>query len=56
LASFIDKLLRAGEGRLLRKLEQSASQVAALEGNYQALSDDELKDETRVLRDRYAAG
>ena len=56
MASFIDKLLRAGEGRLLRKLEQYATQVGSLEANYQALSDEELKDETRVLRERYAAG
>ena len=56
MASFIDKLLRAGEGRLLRKLETITSEVNALETNYQALSDEELKGETSNLRDRFAAG
>jgi len=56
LASFIDRLLRAGEGRLLRKLETIASEVNALEPNYQSLSDEELKGETSNLRDRFASG
>jgi len=56
LALFVDKLLRAGEGRLVRKLEVIASGVNALEANYQELSDEELKAETSTLRERYAAG
>jgi preprotein translocase subunit SecA len=56
LESFIDRLLRAGEGRLLRKLETIASEVNALEPNYQSLSDEELKGETSNLRDRFASG
>ena len=56
MASFIDRLLRAGEGRLLRKLETIASEVNALESNYQSLSDEELKGETSNLRDRFASG
>ena len=56
MASFIDRLLRAGEGRLLRKLETIASEVNALEPNYQSLSDEELKGETSNLRDRFASG
>ena len=56
MASFIDKLLRAGEGKLLRRLESIAQQVNALESDFQALSDEELHDETRVLRQRYAEG
>jgi len=56
LALFVDKLLRAGEGRLVKKLEVIASGVNALEANYQELSDDELKAETSTLRERYAAG
>ena len=56
MALFVDKLLRAGEGRLVRKLEVIASGVNVLEANYQELSDEELKAETSTLRERYAAG
>jgi len=56
LASILDSLLRAGEGRLLRKLESIAKEVNALEPHYQQLSDEELKGETRTLRERFANG
>jgi preprotein translocase subunit SecA len=56
LASIFDKLLRAGEGKLVRKLEAVAAEVNALEPSYQALSDEELKGETVNLRERYSAG
>jgi preprotein translocase subunit SecA len=56
LASIFDKLLRAGEGKLVRKLEAIAAEVNALEPSYQALSDEELKGETVNLRERYSAG
>jgi preprotein translocase subunit SecA len=52
LASIFDKLLRAGEGKLVRKLEAIAAEVNALEPSYQALSDEELKGETVNLRER----
>ena len=56
MASLFDKLLRVGEGKILRKLESIAVEVNALEPNYQALSDQELLGETSNLRERYAAG
>lgn len=56
MASILDSLLRAGEGRLLRKLESIAREVNALEPHYQQLSDEELKGETRTLRERFANG
>jgi preprotein translocase subunit SecA len=56
LANVLDSLLRVGEGRVLRKLEGIAREVNALEPDYQQLSDEELKDETRALRERYGAG
>jgi preprotein translocase subunit SecA len=56
LANIIDKLLRAGEGRLLAKLRNYAVAINALEENFSALSDEELQNETTVLRERYAAG
>lgn len=56
MASIVDKLLRAGEGKLLKKLSSIAQEVNALESNFQSLSDEELRDETRSFRERYAAG
>ena len=56
MANIIDKLLRAGEGRILAKLRNYAVAINALEENFTALSDDELQNETSVLRERYAAG
>ena len=56
LASIIDKLLRAGEGRILAKLRNYADAINALEVNFNTLSDEELQNETTVLRERYAAG
>jgi preprotein translocase subunit SecA len=56
LANIIDKLLRAGEGRLLAKLRNYADAINALEENFVQLTDEELRGETVVLRERYAAG
>jgi len=56
LATIIDKILRAGEGRILAKLRNYAAAVNALEDNFTSLTDDELRNETNVLRERYAAG
>jgi preprotein translocase subunit SecA len=56
LASIIDKVLRAGEGRLLAKLRNYATAVNALEDDFSNLSEQELANETNVLRERYAAG
>ncbi|MEY4348851.1 MAG: hypothetical protein RL719_148 [Actinomycetota bacterium] len=56
MANVINKLLRAGEGRVLARLRNYTSAVNALEESFQALSDEELRNETAVLRERYAAG
>ena len=56
MASIIDKVLRIGEGRILAKLRNNAAAVNALEDNFTTLTDDELRNETHVLRERYAAG
>ena len=56
MASVIDKLLRAGEGRILAKLRDYAKAVNHLEEEFKALTDDELRNETQLLRDRYLAG
>ena len=52
----IDKILRMGEGKILRQLEAVAKQVNALEPEYEAMSDAELQAMTPEFRERLAAG
>jgi preprotein translocase subunit SecA len=56
VANPLEKLLRAGEGRVLRRLQQVVKAVGALEEEYTRLTDEELRGETAVLRERYAGG
>ncbi|WP_353112044.1 preprotein translocase subunit SecA [Microbacterium sp.] len=56
MANPLEKLLRAGEGRILRRLGQVAKAVNALEEDFQKLSDDELRGETVELRARFEKG
>jgi preprotein translocase subunit SecA len=52
----VEKLLRAGEGRILKKLQGLAVQVNALEEDFLKLSDAELREETERFRTRLADG
>jgi len=52
----IDKILRAGEGKILRQLSAIAAQVNALEDEFRAMSDDELRGQTDEFRARLAKG
>ena len=54
--SVLDKILRAGEGKVLRSLESLASQVNLLEEHYITMSDEELRGLTVDFRKRLAAG
>ncbi|WP_137845242.1 preprotein translocase subunit SecA [Microbacterium sp. 2FI] len=56
MANPLEKLLRAGEGRILRRLQQVVKAVNALEEDYAQLTDDELRGETVELRARHEAG
>ena len=56
MASIFDKILRAGEGKVLAKLKALTKAVNSLESEFQQLSDEELKNETKTLRDRFANG
>jgi preprotein translocase subunit SecA len=56
VASILDKVLRVGEGRILRKLEQYAAAVNELEPGFTSLTDAELRNETADFRKRYAEG
>ncbi|MCH8130390.1 MAG: preprotein translocase subunit SecA, partial [Acidobacteria bacterium] len=50
------KVLRIGEGKRLKELEQLAERVNALEPETEVLTDDELAAKTAEFRERYAAG
>jgi len=52
----VEKLLRAGEGRTLKKLENVAAQVNAIEDDFAKLTDAELRAETDVFKKRLADG
>ena len=54
--SIIDKILRAGEGRMLRRLDRLASQVDALQEDFEALTDEELQAKTQEFKDRLEEG
>jgi preprotein translocase subunit SecA len=52
----IDKILRAGEGKILKQLTAVAEQVNALEDEFRAMSDDELRGMTAEFRARLDKG
>ncbi|WP_426623283.1 preprotein translocase subunit SecA [Leifsonia sp. McL0607] len=56
MASVLEKVLRVGEGRTLRRLEAYAKAVNALEDDFSELTDEELIHETVELRERYSNG
>ena len=54
--SIVDRILRIGEGRTLKKLDAIADQVEALADEYSELSDAELREMTDDLKERYQDG
>ena len=52
----IDNLLRAGEGKTLRKLKAIVSQINSIEADFKALTDAELRAMTDELRQRHKDG
>ena len=52
----VEKLLRAGEGRILKKLDNISAQVNAIEEDFEKLTDAELRAETDVFKKRLADG
>ncbi|XRQ11279.1 preprotein translocase subunit SecA [Actinomadura welshii] len=52
----IDKILRAGEGKTLRKLKKLADQVNSIEEDFLEMSDAELRELTDKYRERLADG
>ncbi|WP_035848674.1 preprotein translocase subunit SecA [Kitasatospora azatica] len=54
--SVFDKILRAGEGKILRKLQRIAAQVNSIEEDFVNLTDDELRALTDEYKSRLADG
>ena len=52
----LDSVLKAGEGKLLRKLKRIADQVNSIEDDFLAMSDEELRGMTDELKQRYEDG
>ena len=56
MPAILDKILRIGEGKILRQLEGVAKAVNAIEDDFVAMSDAELQGMTEELRKRHADG
>jgi preprotein translocase subunit SecA len=54
--AIIDRVLRAGEGKIQRKLQRLTEQVNSIEKEYEALSDAELRELTAEFKQRFADG
>nr|WP_314316387.1 preprotein translocase subunit SecA [Kocuria rhizophila] len=56
MASFLEKVLRTGDKRVLKRLRTYADAVNSLEDSFKELSDAELRAETDAFRERIADG
>jgi preprotein translocase subunit SecA len=54
--AILDRILRIGEGKILRQLEGVAQAVNAIEDDFVAMSDAELQGMTKEFKERLAAG
>ncbi|MEV7965202.1 preprotein translocase subunit SecA [Sphaerisporangium sp. NPDC088356] len=56
MPAILDKILRAGEGKVLRKLKRISEQVNSIESDFTSLSDAELRALTAEFKQRHADG
>ena len=56
MPAFFDRIMRAGEGRLLRELSKVVAVVNGHEARISALSDSELRSQTALFQGRYTEG
>ena len=56
MPAFFDKLMRAGEGRILRELSKIVTVVNAHEARITAMPDSELRQQTEIFKDRFSKG
>jgi preprotein translocase subunit SecA len=54
--AILDRLLRIGEGKILRQLEAIAKAVNAIEDDFVAMSDEELRGMTVEFKERLEKG
>ncbi len=56
MASFLEKILRTGDKRVLRQLEAYTKAVNSLEDSFASMTDEELRAETDKFRERVKDG
>ena len=56
MPAFFDKLMRAGEGRILRELSKIVVVVNEHESRIVAMSDSELRTQTEIFKERFSKG
>src|SRR3954447_13042747 len=56
LGSSFEKVLRFGEGRRMKRLQEQAAYIATLEPEFRDLSDDQLRAKTTEFRERLENG
>ena len=56
MPAFFDKLMRAGEGRILRELSKIVVVVNEHESRIVAMSDSELRAQTEIFKERFSKG
>jgi preprotein translocase subunit SecA len=56
MAKIIDRIMRAGEGKILRELSKVVDQVNAFEPAISSLSDEALRAKTNEFKSRFAGG
>ena len=56
MPAILDKILRIGEGKILRQLESVAKAVNAIEDDFVAMTDEELRGQTELFKQRLADG
>ena len=56
MANFLEKLLRTGEGRTLKKLRRYTDAINQLSDEFSEMTDTELREETGRFKERYKDG
>jgi preprotein translocase subunit SecA len=56
MASILDRIMRAGEGKILRDLSKVVDKVNAFENSITPLSDDQLRAKTEEFKSRLSQG
>mgnify|MGYP001761196369 CR=1 FL=1 len=52
----LSKILRVGEGRVVKRLSKLADDIVSMEDDYADLTDDQLRAKTEEFKDRIADG